>query len=321
MQLSNRTIESLAKLICGDEEGLFKYRSSSKLTQFFHNCDLNYAHDGSTRYYWVENVLNEINKLPSNLSQLPNQKMIHIIQELLDINEYDGNKEIQLEAFRLLNSQISREGLEVLFDLNNEIIVRNVKTNIVSRPIKFINRSFTQDEIIKRTEIEKYLNVSSEDEIIINILVPLFRQLGFQRVVETGHKDRSLEFGKDLWMKFQLPTLHYIYFCAQVKKEKIDSSGKSINQNITTIINQANMALMTPIFDPESNRKILIDHIYIISANEITKQARQLIIEKLDQESRRHMIFMDKNDLLDLGTFYLDFRDPNKTNDITEIPF
>jgi|GEM_PF-2956164 hypothetical protein len=34
-----------------------------------------------------------------------------------------------------------------------------------------------------------------------------------------------MEYGKDMWMKYLLPTGHWIYFCAQIKKGKIDSSG------------------------------------------------------------------------------------------------
>jgi hypothetical protein len=108
-----------------------------------------------------------------------------------------------------------------------------------------------------------------------------------------------LEFGKDLWMKYQLPTSHWLYFCVQVKRDKIDSTGSSGGKNVGTILNQARMAIDHPIFDPEANRKVLIDHIYIISANEITRAARTWIIENLDAGQRRHIIFMDRKELLD----------------------
>jgi hypothetical protein len=90
-----------------------------------------------------------------------------------------------------------------------------------------------------------------------------------------------LEFGKDLWMKYQLPTSHWLYFCVQVKRDKIDSTGSSGGKNVGTILNQARMAIDHPIFAPEANRKVLLDHIYIISANEITR-ARTWIVENLD---------------------------------------
>jgi hypothetical protein len=59
------------------------------------------------------------------------------------------------------------------------------------------------------------------------------------------------------------------------------------------------MAIDHPIFDFDTNRKVLLDHIFIISAGEITKQARAWLVEKLDASQRRHIIFMDRNEFLD----------------------
>lgn len=59
--------------------------------------------------------------------------------------------------------------------------------------------------------------------------MPIFRQLGFVRVKAAGHRERGLEYGKDLWMKYQLPTGHWIYFGAQVKKERIEAAGSALN--------------------------------------------------------------------------------------------
>jgi hypothetical protein len=42
-----------------------------------------------------------------------------------------------------------------------------------------------------------------------------------------------------------------------------------------------------------------LDHLYLISAGEITKPARAWLIEQLDQSQRRHIIFMDREELLD----------------------
>ncbi|MBE9248728.1 hypothetical protein IQ226_05985 [Dolichospermum sp. LEGE 00240] len=68
-------------------------------------------------------------------------------------------------------------------------------------------------------------------------------------------------------MKYQLPTGYFIYFGVQVKKDKIDAAGRDLNTNISGILAQVRMALDHPIFDTETNRKNLLDHIYIISAN------------------------------------------------------
>ena len=139
----------------------------------------------------------------------------------------------------------------------------------------------------------------------------------------TGHKDKSLEFGKDLWMKFQLPTSHWLYFCAQVKKDKIDSNNASGAKNVASVLNQARMAIDHPIFDPEANRNVLLDHLFLISAGEITKAARSWLVGQLDAGQRRHIIFMDREELLDQSArILLDLRidDPLAITD-DDIPF
>jgi hypothetical protein len=106
-------------------------------------------------------------------------------------------------------------------------------------------------------------------------------------------------------MKYQLPTGHWIYFCAQIKRQKIDSSGAGSANNVTSVLTQAKMAIDHPIFDPDSNRKVLLDHIFIISANEITRAARAWLIENLDAGQRRHIIFMDRDEFLNLSAVIL----------------
>lgn len=101
-------------------------------------------------------------------------------------------------------------------------------------------------------------------------------------------------------MKYQLPTNHYLYFGAQVKRETLDSRAGSVTKNIATVLDQVRMALRDPIWDPETNRRNLVDHVFVISAGEITKAARRLMAENLDADQRRHVLFLDRNDLLDL---------------------
>ena len=102
-------------------------------------------------------------------------------------------------------------------------------------------------------------------------------------------------------MKFQLPTNHYLYFAAQVKKGKLDSAGKSGNTNISEVLNQIRMVLNYPIWDPETNKRVLVDHVFIISAGQITKQAKTWLGQRLDIDSRRQVIFLDRDDILNLA--------------------
>jgi len=248
----------------------------------------------------VLGVLEELNSAPVSTPHLPTNEIIRVIQELMDPLTFlkeDLDRNLALEN---INTVLSRDGLMVSFDENQTAQLHNTGTNTLSTSLVANKRHWTAKEAKRREEINNYLLTVSEDEFIEKVLYPLFRQLGFIRISITGHKDKSLEFGKDIWMKFQLPTQHYIYFGAQVKIGKLDSAGKSKNTNITEILNQVRMMLDHPIFDPETNRKHLLDHVFVISAGEITKQAKAWLAQHLDQNSRRHVLFMDKDDIVDL---------------------
>jgi hypothetical protein len=187
-------------------------------------------------------------------------------------------------------------------------------------------RNFVQTMGSTSQRLASFLNTASEDEFIEKVLVPFFQRLGFRRVSPTGHKDKSLEFGKDLWMKYQLPTSHWIYFCAQIKKDKIDSNNASGQKNVSNVLSQARMALDHPIFDPEVNRKVLLDHLFLISAGEITKAARSWLIEQLDVSQRRHIIFMDSEDFLSQASrividIRLELEQPKASINFGDVPF
>jgi hypothetical protein len=82
--LSNPSLMRLAEMICGNAPlSYFPYRSSSYLTRFFIGLDLDYAHDGSTRNVWVEEVLRELNAKQSVAPGLPSREMISVIEHLL----------------------------------------------------------------------------------------------------------------------------------------------------------------------------------------------------------------------------------------------
>ncbi len=189
--------------------------------------------------------------------------------------------------------------------LENEEISRVTiipKTNIIPSPELNPHRPLSPLEVKRKEELATYLNTASEDELIEHLLMPLFRHLGFHRITITGHNDKQLEYGKDIWMKFTLPTQHYLYFGIQVKKGKLDSSGvtKGTNANVAEVYKQVLMMLGHEIFDPEIGKKVLVDHAFIVAGGEITKAARNWLAGQLDASQRRHIIFMDRDDILNL---------------------
>jgi hypothetical protein len=60
------------------------------------------------------------------------------------------------------------------------------------------------------------------------------------------------------------------------------------------------MMLGHEIFDPELSRRVLVDHAFVIAGGEITKAARNWIGGKLDQSRRSQIMFMDRDDILNL---------------------
>ena len=302
MKWKNRNLRALADIICGNVDH-FEYRSSSYITEFFEDCDLDFIHDGSTRWAWVADRIEDVLAMPHSGPSIPPDAFVRIIRRVMEKDEAQEGDEGRVQALAALNVVLKREGWEAFYDENDIGHVRHIATNTVAEIVN-PHRPLTPQELQRKDQLREFLTNCSEDELIEDVLLPLFRQLGFQRVTAAGHKDKALEYGKDVWMKLTLPTLHVLYFGIQVKKGKLDSAGmsKSGSRNVGEILNQVTMMLGHEIFDPETNRRVLVDHAYIICGGEITKQAKNWLGERLDAAKRSQIMFMDREDILNLFT-------------------
>lgn len=301
----NRTLSALGFMIAGgtpNQEALhFQYRTGWKIGEFFQDCGHDVKFDDSSRVPWAIEQLREIlsdptprpDTLPDRFALVVRTLMLKEDRTFSDTTDRDA-------ALADLNNALRPEGYEAFYAEDGFCYLRNVATSAVSE-IGSIRRPMTERERERRELLDAYLNVCSEDDLIEKILTPLFRQLGFERISVPGHPN-MLEFGKDMWMRFRLPTGHSIFFAVQVKKGTVDAKGKTRgeNTNAAELLNQAQMALKHPVHDPETNKQVLVDHVYLIAGGTITQPARMLIIGELDRESRRHIIFMDRGELLDL---------------------
>lgn len=295
----------LADMICGNfkaEESFFRYRSSSFLTEFFQDCDTNYTHDGSTRNYWVTGTLKKILEEPHPNASTPPETFSRLIRLLMYQGDAVNDGPERKGALALLNAALVREGFEAFYAPDKQCYLRHLATNTVAAALPNPHRPFSALELQRREQLIAYLDKVSEDELIQEVLLPLFRQLGFHRVTAAGHKDKALEYGKDVWMKYTLPTQHVLYFGIQAKKGKIDASGsiKASTTNVAEIHNQVMMMLGHEIFDPEIGKRVLVDHAFIISGGEITKAARNWLGDKLDASKRSQILFMERVDILNL---------------------
>lgn len=302
MKFKDRNLRQIAEMVIGDNKA-FQYRSSSAITRFFEECDLDFVHDGSTRWFWTQAKLAELLEDPQPSSFALPDRFVHVLRVLMhkaDALDTDPDRKVALEE---LNKPLNREGYEAFYGEDSLLYIRHIGTKTVSAPTN-PHRPFTPKEMERRERLVEYLSKCSEDDLIEHVLLPLFRQLGFHRIFSAGHKDKALEYGKDIWMRYVLPTQHVLYFGIQAKKGKLDSSGVSQagNSNVAEIYNQVLMMLGHEIFDPETSKKALVDHAFIVAGGEITKQARNWLGGKLDASKRSQIMFVDRDDILNLFT-------------------
>jgi len=163
------TKEKLAEFICGDDERKCPvYRSSSYLTRFFRNIGLNYIHDGSTRKWWVLDVLNS----------LRGQDLQKVILRLASPKLYGGNEEYTKLALKTLNETLAVEGLKIKINgiepiltketpnFNFEKDMDKVKNELVPLPppdFKALNLEMGIADILERRwdEIQKCIDAKA----------------------------------------------------------------------------------------------------------------------------------------------------------------
>ena len=312
MKFKRRNLEALGALIVGnvgrddpeneDEARYFPYRSSSYITEFFQELETDHQHDGSTRHRWVADVLEQMLAEPHDGPTRPPEIFCQLVDQLMSPAERLNEGPDRPRALAQLNEVLGREGFEAFYGEDKHCYVRHTGTGTVTVLAANPHRPFTRAEIERRTLLAAYLDACSEDDLIEEVLLPLFRQLGYHRITAAGHKDKALEYGKDIWMRYTLPTQHVIYFGIQAKKGKLDASGvtKARNANMAEIYNQALMMLAHEIFDPEINRRVLVDHAFIVAGGEITKAARNWLGNALDASKRSQIMFIDRDDILNL---------------------
>lgn len=305
MEFKRRTLEQMADMICGNFEAdtsFFQYRSSSFLTEFFQDCDTDYRHDGSTRKWWVAETLKLILAEPHPNAQTPPETFSRVVRRLMDQGDARNEDSERAGALAVLSAALAREGFEPFYAEDKQCYLRHIATNTIAAAHPNPHRPFSAAELKRREQLTVYLDAASEDALIEEVLLPLFRQMGFHRITAAGHKDKALEYGKDVWMKYTLPTQHVLYFGIQAKKGKLDAAGmtKGDHANIAEIHNQVTMMLGHEVFDPEIGKRVLVDHAFIVAGGEITKAARNWLGNKLDATKRSQIMFMDRDDILNL---------------------
>jgi len=142
MKIGPAGLTKLAEMICGDAPyTYFPYRSSSYLTRFFQELDLDYAHDGSTRRHWVRTVLDHINENPAISENMPSREMVRVIEYLLTPDHFTGYQDTDHEkAVTKVNELLKSYELRIILD--------NRTNNVKLRPAygEFVSTA-TEDSV------------------------------------------------------------------------------------------------------------------------------------------------------------------------------
>ena len=104
MKFKPRNLRALGHMVVGDPD-YFHYRSSQYITEFFEECDLDldFAHDGSTRWAWASDRLAELLEEPQPATfQLPFRFVI-FLRTLMDPREAEEEDLDRSKALALLN--------------------------------------------------------------------------------------------------------------------------------------------------------------------------------------------------------------------------
>jgi hypothetical protein len=130
MEFKRRTLMQIADMICGNsKEGetiYFRYRSSSYLTEFFQDCDTEYAHDGSTRNYWAADTLKTILAEPQPDAATPPTTFSRVIRTLMDQSDAVSEGPDRPKALALLNIALAREGYEAFYSADRQCHLRHI---------------------------------------------------------------------------------------------------------------------------------------------------------------------------------------------------
>ena len=185
-------------------------------------------------------------------------------------------------------------------DKNLEETIQNLAEADYKKEFKKIMNEH-QPPILSKTQIEDFLDRANEDQFTDFLLVPLFRKMGFEKVIAKGHKERILEFGQDIkLMKLRLLTDHYLYFVSQIKIGTIGASSSQPTQEIEGILSEIRPAFNKSIFDPDIGRNITPDHVYLITSGRIGEQAKVYLYEQIDKSQRRNLLLLENHQLIEL---------------------
>lgn len=139
----------LANMICGDIPSLFPYKSSFYLTSFFQQLGHDFTHNGSTRRYWVEDRLSELNikELHTLISKgLFNKKYFKNLDISLSI--YENYKDINTIFEGCIKE--FKEFIKESITMNESFDLSSVLDLNINVELLFATKAETEDEYLNK---------------------------------------------------------------------------------------------------------------------------------------------------------------------------
>jgi len=165
----------LSDFICGEPGNSFPYRSSYYLTKFFKDLGLNYTHNGSTRRFWVKEVLQELNI--SQISFLIEKGLFNKKDFKLLENKKANNYENSIQEFRLfINDCLNENSIDLSYLLELNINVE----------LLFDNQPQTKDE-----ELNKLIKEAKD-----RFFIPQDKQVAIEKLWDAFERIKTY-FGTD----------------------------------------------------------------------------------------------------------------------------
>jgi hypothetical protein len=229
MKMDLSILDALAEMICGDPPyDNFPYRSSSYLTRFFRGVDLDYVHDGSTRRWWVSNVLEELNKEEKSDPDLPSPKMIKVIEYLLNPIHFKNSTGDYESAIKEVNEILKIKNLIVVkAGLTNDVKLKKIVSGYVSTSIS----SDEAKKVITFTPSVFDVPDKSVEANLVSIMIPF--NLSFNNVIETVKAacyslNLDCKRADDIWNNsIIIQDIFELIYCSSIVI--VDFSGKNPN--------------------------------------------------------------------------------------------
>jgi len=163
-----------------------------------------------------------------------------------------------------------------------------------------IQQQLDKASILDYRQSLKDLRKLKEDELINQLIVPLFHKMGYSGVGPIRHHGPD-EYGRDILPFYKVNEFgERDYYAVQVKAINVNAKASS-QGNINSVINQAESALRKKFLDEDKHR-CTVDRVLVVTSGYITPEAQAIADDYL--EGNRKITLIDGNRLLGLLNSY-----------------